>query len=881
MRASLGDAVPWVLSRKWNIAIVCRFAILVSLSSLSSALAQDPIWTKKCPGTSPSARYFSAMAMAYDAARQQVVFFGGTPDGLNVLGETWTWDGTNWTQKFPTTSAPARSAHVMVYDAARQQVVLFGGSSPSGLLNDTWVWDGTNWTQKLPATSPAPRQLAGMAYDAARQQVVLFGGGTVGGSPPLSDTWTWDGTNWSEKLPATVPAPRSNHALVYDGARGETVLFAGWNGIGFFSDTWTWDGINWTQKADTPFVRIVYGVAYDEHHAEVIMFGGSTAPLSVPQENDIWSWNGAAWSKKSPLASPPARAQHGMAYDAGRQQAVIFGGISGTSIVGDTWVWGDPSSNPLPIITAISLNSATQGETITDFTVTGANFQPTSSLSFDPSAGITVVPSAPTTCTQIVASIMIASDATTGNRNLVITNPDGNQATRSFQVASGTGTINVTTNSPLATFSIVGPISFSGSGTSFTKELAPAGSYTITYGAIAGLNTPPAESRALDIGGSVSFSGLYASATGSGSILVTSNLSDATYRIEGPLAFAGIGTTFVSSRMPPGQYKITYGRVSGFRKPLDQVLELNAGETISFVGNYTRLLLVFFPGLDTKKGDQEGLEILLSSATTSISNSTGNLFEWGSLEDGPGSPLEFIRANLMSSEDRVALVGHSYGGNRARLFSKLLRKNIGLTPDVAILIDAIDPEVCLPDLLKVSLECLLVPLGNPCDQSLSKYDLPAPVVQVQNYVQRKARFPSNCVQGYNLIGISSTVVPDENHATIDNNVEKVHKPVLEIFQDLSGNPKSPKLLIQNVKVSNINATTATISWRTNIGVSSLVALGRNTAYDRAFFDSTRKQDHSIVLTGLIPSATYHYSVISTISGDGKNTSGDAALLTAP
>jgi hypothetical protein len=42
----------------------------------------------------------------------------------------------------------------MAYDAARGQVVLFGGYDGSGYLNDTWVWDGTNWVQKFPATVP-------------------------------------------------------------------------------------------------------------------------------------------------------------------------------------------------------------------------------------------------------------------------------------------------------------------------------------------------------------------------------------------------------------------------------------------------------------------------------------------------------------------------------------------------------------------------------------------------------------------------------------------------------------------------------------------------------------------------------------------------------
>ena len=33
------------------------------------------------------------------------------------------------------------------YDAARVVTVLFGGHAATGPLGDTWEWDGTNWTQ--------------------------------------------------------------------------------------------------------------------------------------------------------------------------------------------------------------------------------------------------------------------------------------------------------------------------------------------------------------------------------------------------------------------------------------------------------------------------------------------------------------------------------------------------------------------------------------------------------------------------------------------------------------------------------------------------------------------------------------------------------------
>ncbi len=50
----------------------------------------------------------------------------------------------------------------MTYDAARGQVVLFGGYRSAHDFGDTWTWDGTDWTQLSPVHSPSARD--GMAW---------------------------------------------------------------------------------------------------------------------------------------------------------------------------------------------------------------------------------------------------------------------------------------------------------------------------------------------------------------------------------------------------------------------------------------------------------------------------------------------------------------------------------------------------------------------------------------------------------------------------------------------------------------------------------------------------------------------------------------------
>jgi len=128
--------------------------------------------------------------MAYDEANDQVVMFGG--QGFQFFGDTWTWNGTNWTQQHPASTPTVRWGPGLGYDQVNQRAVLFGGETTSGPLGDTWTWDGANWTQQSPADSPAPRFRFPTAWS-ANGQVLLFGGVGV---TIYGDTWTWDGSNW-------------------------------------------------------------------------------------------------------------------------------------------------------------------------------------------------------------------------------------------------------------------------------------------------------------------------------------------------------------------------------------------------------------------------------------------------------------------------------------------------------------------------------------------------------------------------------------------------------------------------------------------------------------------------------------------------------------
>jgi hypothetical protein len=266
-----------------------RIMALIGVAVLGGALVGIPAGPAVATlPTAPSPR--EGMGMAYDAARGQIVLFGGT-SGANFLGDTWTWDGTDWSERAPAHAPSKRVIMGMAYDAARGQVVLFGGDGNKGLLGDTWTWDGTDWTERAPAHAPSPREGMGMAYDAARSQIVLFGGD---GATVFGDTWTWDGTDWTQRTPAHAPSARVSMGMAYDAARGQVMLFGGTGIQGPIRETWSWDGADWTQRMPrhSPSARRETGMAYDPARSHVVLFGGR---ISQTLLGDTWTWDGTDW----------------------------------------------------------------------------------------------------------------------------------------------------------------------------------------------------------------------------------------------------------------------------------------------------------------------------------------------------------------------------------------------------------------------------------------------------------------------------------------------------------------------------------------------------------------------------------------------------------
>jgi cysteine-rich repeat protein len=326
-------------------------------------------WIQRFPSVKPRAREFAGMA--FDSTRNKIVMFGGNIDLVGNSAETWEFDGTNWslrtpasppppgsvtaafdelshvvivvrpggdtflfdgsdwTQLFGTILPPASIGEPIAFDQARQRTVLAG----AGLDAETWTLDGVTWTNVTPRSAP-PAVVT--AFDSARGRIVAFGGQ----AGLESETWEFDGTSWLQVSPPLQPQPRTRQSLAFDTHRRVSVLFGGIQAEPFavLADTWEYDGTTWTQRHPTtsPPGRFDHVTCFDTSRNRLVLFGGSTSGQA--DLTDTWEFTGTTWVLIHPAISPPARQFAGMAFDAVRNRCVLFGGVDqAQNLLADTW----------------------------------------------------------------------------------------------------------------------------------------------------------------------------------------------------------------------------------------------------------------------------------------------------------------------------------------------------------------------------------------------------------------------------------------------------------------------------------------------------------------------------------------------------------------
>jgi hypothetical protein len=317
-----------------------------------------------------------------DFAPASFTLFGGVgagDGGLVTLGDTWTWDGSQWIQATIVSDAstgptPRSGASVVTLGSSQY---FYGGVAADGTYDfDFWQWDGVTWSQIFVPCPPkdsglqcVPSARADAAVAALPGQpsadggivdeLVLFGGrspaGPIGTSPsqpsvfPQGDTWIYDQSTWTQVTPRTGSPPPRWGAAAFS-LNGKVGIFGGTaDGLTALADTWIWDGQaqTWTQvavNAPAPSARGLASVASygSATGPNVVLFGGTNG---VTDLDDMWTWDGATWTQVTQAGPGPRSAA---AMGTLGESLLLFGGLHAGVPLGDFWSWNGSTWQNLP-----------------------------------------------------------------------------------------------------------------------------------------------------------------------------------------------------------------------------------------------------------------------------------------------------------------------------------------------------------------------------------------------------------------------------------------------------------------------------------------------------------------------------------------------------
>jgi hypothetical protein len=309
--------------------------------------------------------------LVHDTVRHRNLLWGGslslsqTPPP-QIYNDLWRLDLTYTAANAQlvsalTTQPTARIYSDMAFEASTGRMVLCAGQGLSAPRNDTWTFDGSTWTNHGNSATVTPRSQPAICY-APGIGTVLFGGG-VYPTTYHNDTWSFLGTQWLNTVVYGAPPPRMGHDMVWASNWNCMVMFGGYNGS-TLGDTWSlttsFPGVQWTQMfvqgAISP--RQSHAMAFDQRRDRLVVFGGADANGQFL--GDTWELAPAAfgwqWLQRTPTQSPPRRWQHKMDYDPARGVVVMTGGYGNpqcgqycASHLNDVWEYdGDTWTQRVP-----------------------------------------------------------------------------------------------------------------------------------------------------------------------------------------------------------------------------------------------------------------------------------------------------------------------------------------------------------------------------------------------------------------------------------------------------------------------------------------------------------------------------------------------------
>ncbi len=148
---------------------------------------------------------------------------------------------------------------------------------------------------------------------------------------------------WSVRSASTAGPEVQWPGVAWDERRARLVVFGGYEVSGGqvsatpADQTWEWeDGRGWLRRAPptVPPARSAPALAWDAGRERVLMFGGRGLAAGACGDRsdgcaDTWEWDGAAWAQRHPATVPPWRGWPALVYEPSRRKVLLFGGLTG------------------------------------------------------------------------------------------------------------------------------------------------------------------------------------------------------------------------------------------------------------------------------------------------------------------------------------------------------------------------------------------------------------------------------------------------------------------------------------------------------------------------------------------------------------------------
>jgi hypothetical protein len=303
------------------------------------------------PLEAPDAGMFADATPAPDATAEELPDAAPLPDPPAPVG---------W-RSYASGTPIGRDRHSMAYSPLDRKLYLIGGVGGGSEHYDTWSWDGSAWTEETNAGSFRAAVDHAVSEEASGR-LIMFGGQELNQSRPIQTMYRLEGGRWAQLAPNTLPSARSFHAMAHDYERGLTILYGGTvTDRSASSETWAWDGVDWSLveiasgSSSQPPAMSSARMVYDHERRRVVMFGGKTT--AGEYVNTLWAFEGDRWRQVSSVGSAPSvRSDAAVAYDVARRALIVFGGSNGGPPLGDTfelidskWRAVDHGERPHPV----------------------------------------------------------------------------------------------------------------------------------------------------------------------------------------------------------------------------------------------------------------------------------------------------------------------------------------------------------------------------------------------------------------------------------------------------------------------------------------------------------------------------------------------------